>query len=285
MRPRWIALPLGAAFVLAATIAQAGYVYVFDRASYLINPGGRVDVIVSLQETDTTVLRDEGLAGAGVAARFDVPPLPSCPARVLTDSDVVNTSDFPKTWDHSACPALGYAKLLLSAGWNSNVYGQETSPGSGVYRVLLGRFTFTAGTASGETTLVSATDYDPFTSDTITGDFEAIDGLIAGGTIAITTSLYGDANLDGSVNGTDLTAVLSYYNQKIETENWSHGDFNGDGSVNGTDLNALLSFYNQNVSYSVQIAATTAIPEPSTWLLAAIFWSAAIYRRFLRRVK
>ena len=60
-------------------------------------------------------------------------------------------------------------------------------------------------------------------------------------------TLYGDSNLDGSVNGTDLNAVLSYYNQSSQSLG-NHGDFNYDGSVNGTDLNTVLSNYNQSLS-------------------------------------
>jgi probable HAF family extracellular repeat protein len=72
----------------------------------------------------------------------------------------------------------------------------------------------------------------------------------------------GDANLDGSVNGADLNAVLSNYN--LSGEDWFHGDFNGDGIVNGADLNAVLSNYNQAAPSS---SAAVPVPEPSAFLL------------------
>ena len=81
--------------------------------------------------------------------------------------------------------------------------------------------------------------------------------------VTVMYTLYGDSNLDGSVNGTDLNAVLSYYNQSSEI--WNHGDFNYDGSVNGTDLNTVLSNYNQSLP-----ASTAAVPEPSTLLLVVL---------------
>ena len=56
-------------------------------------------------------------------------------------------------------------------------------------------------------------------------------------------TLYGDADLNGTVNGADLNTVLSNYNQTGMT--WCQGDFNGDGTVNGADLNTVLSNYNQ----------------------------------------
>ena len=41
------------------------------------------------------------------------------------------------------------------------------------------------------------------------------------------------------------------------------GDFDGNGTVNGADLTTVLSNYNQHVSLGA------AVPEPSTLLLAA----------------
>ena len=84
------------------------------------------------------------------------------------------------------------------------------------------------------------------------------------GTYAVTGKLVldGDANRDGSTNGTDLNAVLSNYNAGGNAT-WAMGDFNGDGSVNGSDLNAVLSNYNQSLP-----SAATAVPEPAGSVLA-----------------
>jgi hypothetical protein len=80
--------------------------------------------------------------------------------------------------------------------------------------------------------------------------------------VTVMYTLYGDSNLDGSVNGTDLTAVLLSYNATGKT--WQQGDFNYDGTVNGADLNAVLSGYNQHLSVGA------AVPEPSTFVLLGI---------------
>jgi hypothetical protein len=74
-------------------------------------------------------------------------------------------------------------------------------------------------------------------------------------------TLYGDADLNGTVNGADLNVVLSNYNQTGMY--WYQGDFNYDGSVNGSDLNTVLSNYNQSLSVGA------AVPEPSALFLAA----------------
>ena len=63
--------------------------------------------------------------------------------------------------------------------------------------------------------------------------------------LTVAYTLYGDANLDGTVNGGDLNTVLAHYNQ--HGVYWSQGDFNYDGTVNGGDLNIVLAHYNQHV--------------------------------------
>jgi hypothetical protein len=79
--------------------------------------------------------------------------------------------------------------------------------------------------------------------------------------VTVAIALYGDSNLDNTVNGADLNVVLSNYNKTGGY--WYQGDFNYDGTVNGADLNMVLSNYNQ----SLGVAA--AVPEPSALLLAA----------------
>ncbi len=79
--------------------------------------------------------------------------------------------------------------------------------------------------------------------------------------ITVAYTVYGDANLDGAVNGADLGAVLANFGSTSGT--WYMGDFNYDGSVNGADLGVVLANFGQHVS------VTAAVPEPSTLLLLA----------------
>ena len=79
--------------------------------------------------------------------------------------------------------------------------------------------------------------------------------------LTVMYTLYGDTNLDGTVNGADLNTVLSNFNKTGMT--WAQGDFDYDGTVNGADLNTVLSNFNQHLS------VTGAVPEPSTLLLLA----------------
>ena len=58
--------------------------------------------------------------------------------------------------------------------------------------------------------------------------------------MTVQPALYGDANLDGSVNAADLSKVLTAYG---ETGTWATGDFNYDGTVNAADLSKVLTNY------------------------------------------
>ncbi len=79
--------------------------------------------------------------------------------------------------------------------------------------------------------------------------------------------LLGDANLDGSVNATDLNALGQ--NWRGHPNAWQSGDFTADGTVDASDLNAL----GQNWRASIPIAAaqTTAVPEPATHVVLVLF--------------
>jgi autotransporter-associated beta strand protein len=59
--------------------------------------------------------------------------------------------------------------------------------------------------------------------------------------VTIMPALYGDVNLDGTVDFSDLNILLANYGQSGKV--WRTGDFSHDGSVGLTDLSLLLSNY------------------------------------------
>ncbi len=77
--------------------------------------------------------------------------------------------------------------------------------------------------------------------------------------INVAYTVYGDTNLDGTTNFTDLSKLLSKYGQTGKV--WADGDTNYDGVVNFTDLSKMLSTYGQSVG------SLTPSPEPSTMVL------------------
>ncbi len=77
----------------------------------------------------------------------------------------------------------------------------------------------------------------------------------------------GDANLDGTLNASDLNALALNWQQSGAV--WSTGDFTGEGLVNASDLNLLALNWQSSIPQ-----AAAAVPEPSTMtldLLAMVF--------------
>jgi hypothetical protein len=181
--------------VVAIAIVQpargTSYQYLFDQANYTVMPGKTVDVSVYLQEQDGTIFQENGLIGAGVTVCLDSLPQPMAPALVLQAADVTNVSDFDFVWSKAAVPNSGCADLLL--GTFGAVYGSETATGADIYRIPLGKFTFTAGVLPGEVTHIRATDYQTDSEDVIYNHNNdplspmALDGLICDATATITT--------------------------------------------------------------------------------------------------
>jgi hypothetical protein len=72
--------------------------------------------------------------------------------------------------------------------------------------------------------------------------------------------LIGDANLDGTVNASDLNALGR--NWLAHPNAWQWGDFTADGTVDASDLNQLARNWQQSIP-----TATTAVPEPGSCTL------------------
>lgn len=140
---------------------------------------------------------------------------------------------------------------------------------------------FRLAVPKGQAAVVTATlhsallddDNVPWYTDIKTYRFDdEVDGL---GSLMVKSVLDGDTNSDGIVNSTDLSLLLSSYNQSGKF--WNQGDFNGDGNVNSTDLSLLLGNYNQAAAWygsaapaGEAAAGGTAIPEPGTLVMLVL---------------
>ena len=88
--------------------------------------------------------------------------------------------------------------------------------------------------------------------------------------------LLGDANLDGTINATDLNKLAIHWEQAVAR--WSAGDFNADGTIDAADLNSL----GQNWLQSIAMTSPTAVPEPMSHFL---FGLGALIAALSRRAK
>ncbi|HQY88997.1 MAG TPA: PEP-CTERM sorting domain-containing protein, partial [Tepidisphaeraceae bacterium] len=118
---------------------------------------------------------------------------------------------------------------------------------------------------------------------------------VAVGDILIRNTLLGDANLDGTVNFTDLLALAQSYN--LTGKNWNQGDFNysANGLVNFDDLLPTAQNYNvslladgslsgEGMGFTPEFQAEWAfalasVPEPTTLAALAGVGLLALRRR------
>ncbi len=74
--------------------------------------------------------------------------------------------------------------------------------------------------------------------------------------VTVMLTYLGDANLDGTVNGLDFSALATNFGNGGRF--WSQGDFNYDGTVNGLDFATLAGNFGLTLS-----PAATPVPEPA----------------------
>ncbi len=101
--------------------------------------------------------------------------------------------------------------------------------------------------ASGSTGILSSTAYAPINGLSYAVGFaDGADGVVAGlssGQIELKFTLLGDANLDGTVNGSDFSILAANFG--TGTTNWDQGNFLYGSSVNGSDFSALAANFGQ----------------------------------------
>ncbi|MGD0461182.1 MAG: choice-of-anchor tandem repeat GloVer-containing protein [Tepidisphaeraceae bacterium] len=72
--------------------------------------------------------------------------------------------------------------------------------------------------------------------------------IVAANSVLVAYALYGDANLDGVVNGTDFTILVSNLGKPVT--GWDQGDFFYTGTVTGADFTALVANLGKQASGS-----------------------------------
>jgi alpha-amylase len=110
------------------------------------------------------------------------------------------------------------------------------------------------------------------------------------GSVSVAWAAFGDVNLDGQVDATDISLIVSagMFGSERTDAHWYQGDFNYDGRVTSADIslvNAARLF--DAGSYLGSPIEVAAVPEPATGLttalgaaLAALAWRRLPRRRF-----
>jgi autotransporter-associated beta strand protein len=117
------------------------------------------------------------------------------------------------------------------------------------------------------------------------------------GDILVKYTYYGDANLDGHVDGSDYSAIDFAFLNNQNTSNsaltgWANGDFNYDGVIDGSDYTLIDNAFNQQgASINAEVATETAqiaggsaaVPEPTSLAVVGVA-SVGMLRRRRRRM-
>jgi hypothetical protein len=172
--------------------------------------------------------------------------------------------------------------VVVGGAATSDYYSVQVSVPASVSAMTLGLWTTTPGDGPGEP--VNTLDpkielYDAGQHLLASNDNGAADGrnarlayrFTASGTYLVrvtsvnnssgayvfqAAALPGDANLDGTVDNTDLSRVLTNFDKSSMT--WNQGDFDGNGTVDNADLSKLLANFDNKLSAAASPATSPA---------------------------
>ena len=189
--------------------------------------------------------------------------------------------------NHAALPiTVAQASVLSNSGLIDVVNNDLVIKGGGPtgYATAYSQIKtgFNGGTWNGSSTTAgvitsstAAADTSDLTAVGIATNLTSFEGLtVATSDVLIKYTYYGDANLDGAVDGSDYTLIDAGFNGGLT--GWQNGDFNYDGVVDGSDYTLIDNAFNTQgaslgvnpaslvASSTAQIAGTSSVPEPTS---------------------
>ncbi len=172
---------------------------------------------------------------------------------------------------------------------NGNLAALNTDISQGSANHWTGPAGITSSTAAGHTNTAMGIELNANAAGVaLVSTFEGVS--VSNTDVLIKYTYFGDANLDGIVNGSDYTLIDNGVNSSLT--GWRNGDFNYDGIVNGDDYTLIDNAFNTQGAAITGLpvlaadVAQAAIPEPAmsaATLLTAFGLSARIRRRTWRK--
>jgi hypothetical protein len=165
--------------------------------------------------------------------------------------------------------------LIVHNGNPTDIFNQLTLGSAGDWHGTNG-ITSSSAAVAGNTALGMELNNDG-NGNTLMDTFE--DQTVINTDVLVKYTFAGDANLDGTVNGSDYTLIDNGFNSGMS--GWRNGDFNYDGVINGDDYMLIDNAFNTqgNTIFSAVLAAPTemiasdtaqvagtsiAVPEPGS---------------------
>ena len=139
--------------------------------------------------------------------------------------------------DASALSITGGGKLDLADGSLQVHYGAGPDPLAAIRSYIFGGYPGGAWNGAGVNTSNADAKHGLGYADSADG---VVSGLAAN-TVLVKYALYGDLNLDGKVDFTDLVILAAHQGKNPGTSTWDQGDVNYDGNVDFADLVKLAA--------------------------------------------
>ncbi len=183
---------------------------------------------------------------------------------------------------YGASDPVGSIYAYLKSGFNNGGWNGATGIISSTAQTLTNGFRYGVGWADGA------------------DGTHNVAGLVSG-EIELKYTLLGDANLDGSVNGSDFSILAANFG--LGVTNWDQGNFLFSSSVNGSDFSALAANFGQGDSgadtsvtpadiaaldafaaaNNLAVPTIGAVPEPATTGILLMAATGLIARRRRRQ--